>query len=1045
MFEIKSVLFFFVVMGLLVWRNQHLLVERDLPTIKRSPTLTNVYDSAEVSNKSSSVSNKSQKLLQLSSLTKHDLAVIVLSARDFKDRRNVIRETWGNGHSNVFFIVGKHCPYRPDQRKPWVCEPKDVNAKIDEDYNAQQEHLTTELSRESNVIVVDMIDVYRNLAEKLKLTYMWLVEHTEAKYVLKMDDDSFARVDSVQHWLANRANPAKYEIIAGKFNTGKPIRSGKWAETKYKPNKYPPWPSGSGHIVSRPVIEYLYHNADTWVSYQGEDTSIGIWMEKVRPQMNLVRTSSKHFITHSGDCHNKNKFVIGHKISIQKLRECYNTMDEYDHLSVAKAPNGTASEPDDKAISSQVTISGKDIVYDFPENIKTWSGIVFGILSGGKGSFEKRQSVRDTWCSNQQCLFILAGPFEDIRQEYEETQDIIWLDIPEGYLTLTYKTQIFMHIVHNIDKLTYAFKTDDDSFVFVERLKKELTKTKPDYWGRLFHNARVNRNPNHKWYISVEEYPDKYFPDYCSGTGYALSTSFLKCAVTKFQTMPFMKWEDVATGMLAKRCNIAIYNAGKKVDNNGKTADMSQVIIKHYVKTKEEMIKHYNSASWKDKTPNTMSDAMNNTFEVSPKMDIENTVKIQHRLLYMLTHFTRIAEKHDIKYWLCAGTLIGAIRHKGFIPWDADIDISIPLDSYKTFKSVASKEFPSDLWLQTPESDSFYKFEGLPKIRDLNSDYEGYSKNHKDWHNGIQIDLIVWNDGERCHFSKSTCCSPKNQVYPVKRVAFENVTVNVPQKSIEILNNYYGNIDIQPVKKRVQHQGKAIFYAPDWVKKKYPQLYNSKEKNKPEVYPVKTPKKNTMTDAMDKPMPEHSCPASETKKYKILSELIHALDEVDCPYNIHGGTLLAFVRDCVINDYDIDIAIPIVWRRKNEASLTKSLEKYGFEKYFENALGTIDKFGYETTRKKGGIRIDLFSRVDEPSRYLTGLWKSGKVYKCPAYRKTIGTAMWGDLQVRVPIPYDTVLSSWYGKDWKKPFKGKWRWFEDAFKVGSCIKSSVANI
>ena len=267
-----------------------------------------------------------------------ELAVIVLTARNYKERREVIRETWGNSHSNVFFVVGKHCPYKPDQRKSWVCEPKDVNAKIDENYNAQQDTLTAQLSKEPNVIMVDMIDVYRNLAEKLKLAYIWIIGNTEAKYVLKMDDDSFARVDSVGHWVKNRQNPPEYEIVAGGFSRGSPSRRGKWAETKYKPDKYPPWPSGAGHIVSRPVIEYLHQNTDTWVSYQGEDTSLGIWMEKVRPQMDVKRTSSEHFITHSGDCHNKNKFVIGHSISLHKMRECYKTLDEYESLDVNQSP-----------------------------------------------------------------------------------------------------------------------------------------------------------------------------------------------------------------------------------------------------------------------------------------------------------------------------------------------------------------------------------------------------------------------------------------------------------------------------------------------------------------------------------------------------------------------------------------------------------------------------------------------------------------------------------------------------------------------------------
>ncbi|MDA7838759.1 glycosyltransferase family 29 protein [bacterium] len=272
-----------------------------------------------------------------------DFAVIVLTARDYTDRRIAIRETWGKGHENIYFIVGHHCPYKPAQRKPWVCEPKNPYIQIDAKYNEEQEALTHKLSQEPNVIVVDMIDVYRNLAEKLKLAYMWVYKHTNAKYILKMDDDSFARVDSVQHWLIHRKAKSKYEIIAGGFSGGRPSRSGKWAETKYKPNKYPPWPSGAGHIVSRPVIEYMYNHLDTWVSYQGEDTSLGIWMEKVRPQMNVERVKCSHFITHSGNCHDKRKFVIGHDISIKKLQQCYKTMDEYAHINNIKAKGSLKS------------------------------------------------------------------------------------------------------------------------------------------------------------------------------------------------------------------------------------------------------------------------------------------------------------------------------------------------------------------------------------------------------------------------------------------------------------------------------------------------------------------------------------------------------------------------------------------------------------------------------------------------------------------------------------------------------------------------------
>lgn len=316
---------FVFVLYLVIFARTHFTRNKTLIRV-HTPMTTSVHNVTTVLN-----TVAPQNVLQKTFVDKKNdnLAVIVLVARNSKERRNVIRETWGSGHSNVYFMVGKHCPYRPDQRKPCVCEPKHSNVLIDSDYIAQQETLTRKLGEEPNVIMVDMIDVYRNLAEKLFKSYQWILENTSARYILKMDDDSFARVSSVQHWLEKRKSPPTFEIIAATFNRGRPSRSGKWAETKYKEDTYPPWPSGAGHIVSRPVLEYMHKHPDTWVSYQGEDTSMGIWMEKVRPQIDVQRTESEHFITHSGDCHNTNKFVIGHDISIEKMRECYDTMDEY--------------------------------------------------------------------------------------------------------------------------------------------------------------------------------------------------------------------------------------------------------------------------------------------------------------------------------------------------------------------------------------------------------------------------------------------------------------------------------------------------------------------------------------------------------------------------------------------------------------------------------------------------------------------------------------------------------------------------------------------
>ena len=79
--------------------------------------------------------------------------------------------------------------------------------------------------------------------------------------------------------------------------------------------------------------------------------------------------------------------------------------------------------------------------------------------------------------------------------------------------------------------------------------------------------------------------------------------------------------------------------------------------------------------------------------------------KVQGIMLEMLETLHAICEKYNLRYWLDSGTLLGAVRHKGFIPWDDDLDVCMPIEDFFKFLEVAPSELPSHMFLQTRKTD----------------------------------------------------------------------------------------------------------------------------------------------------------------------------------------------------------------------------------------------------------------------------------------------------------------------------------------------------
>jgi lipopolysaccharide cholinephosphotransferase len=112
----------------------------------------------------------------------------------------------------------------------------------------------------------------------------------------------------------------------------------------------------------------------------------------------------------------------------------------------------------------------------------------------------------------------------------------------------------------------------------------------------------------------------------------------------------------------------------------------------------------------------------------------------------ILKDIAEICDKYSIRYFLDAGTLIGAVRHKGFIPWDDDIDIGMLREDYEKFLEVARHELPEHLFLQTHENDRGYDIYQVPcKIRYNNTLYiEEKIVENQNMHNGLFVDILPY-------------------------------------------------------------------------------------------------------------------------------------------------------------------------------------------------------------------------------------------------------------------------------------------------------------
>lgn len=118
--------------------------------------------------------------------------------------------------------------------------------------------------------------------------------------------------------------------------------------------------------------------------------------------------------------------------------------------------------------------------------------------------------------------------------------------------------------------------------------------------------------------------------------------------------------------------------------------------------------------------------------------------KAQLRMVEILKFLDTVCKQYNITYWLDSGTLLGAVRHGGFIPWDDDVDVCMPLEDLKKFKKLMlNNKLSNEFVLQCHETDFYFLASSWCVLRDLKSEYIQDSNFHKARkYRGLQVDIF---------------------------------------------------------------------------------------------------------------------------------------------------------------------------------------------------------------------------------------------------------------------------------------------------------------
>ena len=162
--------------------------------------------------------------------------------------------------------------------------------------------------------------------------------------------------------------------------------------------------------------------------------------------------------------------------------------------------------------------------------------------------------------------------------------------------------------------------------------------------------------------------------------------------------------------------------------------------------------------------------------------DSEALRKLQMEALDILDAFSSYCNRYNLRWFLLSGTALGALRHDGFIPWDDDVDVGMLRDDYERFLSLAERDFPDNLSVDTPESTKGFA-PMFAKVCKLGTRFVTQETMESSYNQGIFIDIIPLDQlAEDKKVAKKQLTN--SLIWQSVSYLYHAKTINVPHKGI---------------------------------------------------------------------------------------------------------------------------------------------------------------------------------------------------------------------------------------------------------------------